>query len=166
MEAEKLRAGESRRLLLDDAQRSSRFPVSAGEVREYLGHAALGHGVFGKLGDGGPEGSFINVLVHRFAIAEAFDDAEEHHEVHAAVTAHLQGQRPDSLPERVVVLFKNGGQFFFAFNPFMIISVAQFFAGYAGREAGQGAQGALDKVQAGADLFHPIPPGRCGPWWS
>lgn len=57
-------------------------------------------GVFGKFGDGGPEGTFINVLVHRFAIAEAFDDAEEHHEVHAAVAAHLRPAGP--------ILFQSG----------------------------------------------------------
>ena len=65
------------------------------------------------------------------------------------MAAHLQGQRADFLPERVIVLFKNGGQFFVAFNPFVIVAVAQLFTGHAGREAGQRAQGALNEVQAG-----------------
>lgn len=66
-----------------------------------------------------------------------------------AVTAHFRGQLPDAFPEGMIVFFVNSGQFFPAFNPFMIIAVAQLFTRHAGWETGQRTLRSLNQVGAG-----------------
>ena len=78
----KFRDGEPNQRSGDDAERLGGFPIAAGEVRERLRHAVFGDGFFAERADGGPEAAFIDVLIERLARAEAFDDAEEHQEIH------------------------------------------------------------------------------------
>lgn len=126
-----------------------------GKIRKFHGHPALGDGTGCQRQQGRPGSSFVNVLIHWLSVPEAFHDAGKHHKVHTAVTAHFRGQLPDAFPEGMIVFFINSGQFFPAFNPFMIIAVAQLFTRHAGWETGQRALRSLDQVGAG------VRPGGC-----
>src|SRR5687767_6841061 len=89
--------------LAHDPKRRRRVPIPPREVGEVRGAAAVRDGRLAERGDGGPGGGVVDVLVEGEALAQAVDDAPEHHEVHAAMPALIGGVIGDALVEGVVI---------------------------------------------------------------
>ena len=79
-------------------------PLAAGEVGDVDAEGAAGDGLLAEDAREAPQGAVVDVHVQREALVEAADQAEHHHEVHAAVALLVVGGEGLELgPERVGV---------------------------------------------------------------
>jgi len=85
-------------------------PLAAGEVGDVDADGAAGDRFFAEDAGEAPEDAVVNVEVEREALVEAADQAEHHHEVHAAVTLLVVGgERLEFGPEWVGVAVAHFG---------------------------------------------------------